>query len=78
MLAALWGWRAIGFEYKMLRSASFARSEWERVLPPQGEGRPALQPIDYPIARALKAEANASPAVDYHLLPHWMERYWGE
>jgi len=77
-VSVLWGWRAIGFEYKMLRSATMARNEWERVLPAQGEGRPALQPIDYPIASALKADANASPVVDYHLLPHWMERYWGE
>ena len=77
-LSLLWGWRAIGFEYKMLRSASAARSEWDRVLPTQGEGRPVLQPIDYPIAGELKADANASPVVDYHVLPHWMERYWGE
>jgi len=78
MLSMVWGWRALGFEYKMLRSATTARNEWERVLPAQGEGRPALQPIDYPIATALKADANASPVVDYHRLPHWMERYWGE
>ena len=78
MLSLVWGWRALGFEYKMLRSGTMARKEWERVLPVQGEGRPVLQPIDYPIASALKADANASPVVDYHVLPHWMERYWGE
>jgi hypothetical protein len=77
-VACIWGWRAIGFEYKMLRSAAFARNEWARVIPGSDDSRPHLDPIDYDIARELKSDADASPVIDYHRLPHWMERYWGE
>jgi hypothetical protein len=77
-ISLIWGWRAIGFEYKMLRSATFARNEWARVVPGSDESRPRLEPIDYDLARELKTEADAAPVVDYQRLPHWMERYWGE
>jgi hypothetical protein len=77
-LSIVWAWRAVGFEYKMLRSASKARSEWAWVLPPGGAGKPPLEPIDRGIATSLKTEAMFPTVVDYRLLPHWMERYWGE
>jgi len=77
-ISAIWGWRAIGFEYKMLRSAAFARTEWARVLPGAPDSRPMLEPRDYDLARELKTEAGAPPVVDYQQLPRWMERYWGE
>jgi hypothetical protein len=77
-LSLLWAWRAVGFEYKMRRSASDKRAEWASALPPGTHDSWPNDPRQVNLALALKQQALNLRTTSYRLLPHWLERWCGE
>ena len=77
--AALWAFRSIGVHHMLLVQAFKVRNDWARMPAemPVDDGSPAARQAAA-LFRQLRRDAVAMPVSNPHLVPRWVDRWWGE
>jgi hypothetical protein len=74
--ASIWAFRAAGVHHMLRQHAFKQRNDWAYVSLPSDRS-PAAQ-RQAALIRQLRADAFAMQMSNPHLLPPWMDRWWGE